>query len=746
MAQTFPSAPSEVKINGEDEQDGLATKAMNQVTISAKMVDGLARHMYLIARVSTQKNFSTYTEYISDDSVANTQRNSVVVFIAPNTRFWVRLYARTAAYPYKFSQSYNSTNFWSNRKPVAAPVSPAENAQFDATLSQVFDWTFTDPDPDSSQQDGRIRFRTSATATQTAGPWTTYSPNTPGTTARTIAGGTFNQNTFYDWQVRSQDQQDLWGDWSQSRSFFASGTTTPPTSLSPNKGSAVDVNEDQIFSWTFQDPDSGDAQCNADIRFRVIGTTDWIYLFGTNLTIEQMEVSAGVFLPGFHYEWQARTYDGGPTCTLSTASDWSASADFWSIDSPGSAVVPNPLPSGTIAGALGCGTHRAFIYDRGGQTLRGEVTPTSIVQWGRVRDDLSKAVVTTTNFGVDCGALLGEIRSWMHELVIFRDGERVWEGPITRITYKVDSVQIEAHDVMAYVYRRIMRQGYNDSYKLVNGVQQGLKSIVDRAVIITQNALAPDDPEVLPYLTPIRNDGDALQSRVVADYAKTAWEEIDDMAASAGLDYTTAGRRIIYWDTHRPIGKLVEMSDGDFSDPPVVTEYGMSLATYYAVTNNNGVWGAVAATEPAPTVLDPDNRDPVPFKYYGLVELLVSAYGESAGGADETLTASAKQALVKTLTQQASRGIADRWPTPLVVRVPDNSTLSPEVNVSINHLIPGVWIPLSAQGTVRKVRQWQKLDSITVVQDDKGEKVQVVMSPAPDENRDPDADVAAQEV
>jgi hypothetical protein len=293
-------------------------------------------------------------------------------------------------------------------------------------------------------------------------------------------------------------------------------------------------------------------------------------------------------------------------------------------------------------------------------------------------------------------------------------------------------VEIEAKDVMAYVYRRIMRQGFNDSYQLVDGVQLGLKTVTQRALLITLNALAPDNPNIIEYLTPMYNENDTIQSRVVPDFSTTAWEQIDDMAATAGLDYTTVGRRIIYWDTHYPIGTLPELGDGDFNASPIVTEYGMSLANSFAVTNNSGVYGLAYAYE---------GDVAVPFKSYGLVEQLASAYGESEGGTTETLTPASKAALVKTLAAQARRNLDGRWPTPLVVRIPDNSTLNPDVNLSINHLIPGVWIPLRANETVRKVSQMQKLDSVQVLFDSKGEQVQVTMSPTPDGN-DPDSDAS----
>jgi hypothetical protein len=335
----------------------------------------------------------------------------------------------------------------------------------------------------------------------------------------------------------------------------------------------------------------------------------------------------------------------------------------------------------------------------------------------------------------------GSLRSWRHELVAFRsngDGgwDRVWEGPITRIAASRSAFEVEAKDVMGYVYRRIMRQGYNDSYRVINGIQIGQHTVTERAAQIIMNSLAYDDPNVLAYLTPMYDNLDARQSRVVKDYTKTAWEEVDDLAAHAGLDYTTAGRRIILWDTHRPIGRLPEMRDGHFSEEIIVTEYGMSAANVFAVTNNNGLYGVATRGLDANGLPGPE----------GFIEQLASSYGENGVGGD---TAKLSQAQINArsagLRSQAQRNISGRWPVPVVVRVPDNSTLSPDLNITINQLIPGVWIPLRGSGGVREVAQWQKLDSMTVTEDGNGEKISVVMSPAPQAGEDPDEDAAVED-
>jgi hypothetical protein len=123
--------------------------------------------------------------------------------------------------------------------------------------------------------------------------------------------------------------------------------------------------------------------------------------------------------------------------------------------------------------------------------------------------------------------------------------------------------------------------------------------------------------------------------------------------------------------------------------------------------------------------------------------MLASEYGESepVSGTSVSLTPDEIALLQATLEAQAGRNIAARYPIPVVARVPDNSSLDPNVNLGINQLIPGVWVPLRAGNEIIEVSQWQKLDSVTVRQDESGEKISVVLSPAPNGGIDLDADV-----
>ena len=524
--------------------------------------------------------------------------------------------------------------------------------------------------------------------------------------------------------------------WSNSSYISVVAAFLPPTLIAPVNGVAQEVGQVE-FQWLFRDPRiTGGTQAERQVRIRLAGgdETDWVELIPPGSVASASETylwtngDGFTIQPGFRYEWQANTV----ATPGSVDAEWTSEiGSFWGIPAPGSGSVI-PVPDLTIPDpGLGCGDNRVFVYSRGGTTRLGEITGMVQVKWARQRDAITEATVTVRDWSDDCGELLAMLRSWQMELVIFRDNGqgpvRVWEGPITLLTYEVDQVTIGAHDCMAYVYRRILRIGFNDAYRASGG---GLTPVTLRSQWIIQNALSYDDPNLLAYMQVIYQPDDARNSRVVNAFDVTAWQQVDDFAAKSGLDYVTVGRKIILFDTHTPIGRLPEMRDGDFGTPPIVTEYGMQLANFYAVTNNAGVYGTADRFDV--------NGDP---EFYGYIEMLSSAYGESdQAAASEVLTAEQRARLEETLAEQAERNISGRYPAPLVVRVPDNSTLNPEINVGINQLIPGVHIPLRAADTLRQVTQMQKLDRVEVTQTDKVEQVQITLSPAP-KSREEDPDV-----
>lgn len=428
------------------------------------------------------------------------------------------------------------------------------------------------------------------------------------------------------------------------------------------------------------------------------------------------------------YEWRVRVADAGHV-----TSEWSSIARFWIVPPPGSGPALT-LPSETIEGAtLGCGTHRVYVYRRGGTSRVGELTQLSYVDWGRLRDDMSDAKIIVSGWDIDCGNLLSKLQTWAYELVIFRENgyssERVWEGPITLLTYEQDTVTIHAKDVIAYLYRRVIKQAMND----FGTSETAGDTVVSRATRVIQNVLAPDDPNLLAYLTPLNRDDDAKEYRSLPAWSRTAYEEVDDMASNAGLDYTAVGRSILLWGTKHRIGTLPEFRDENLGASPIVSEYGMSMANVYAVSDGNGVYGVayrlllpdVPDTDPGTPIYGPEGEDVI----YGLVEMVSSSWASDSGAEAGTYTQAGREKVIASFEGYAERSIADRYPPPVVVRIPDNTTLNPNTVLSIQQLVPGVVIPLRSSGTLRTVRANQKLDSVKVVETGGKEVISITLSP-----------------
>jgi hypothetical protein len=721
-----PTPPTEVKVGGKDYSDEMPTFSKGRLQITAKVNDPNSKKVRMVAFYSPDRDFrqrkAAQSTVVERGKVAKVQLEG----LTENTLWYARLYTRDSAG--LLSVNYTALKFWTNRFPLAPNLlSPGDNATIPSIDSVVFGWSHLDADhPENAPQRGfEFQWRRAGSPIRKAGEWQSVTFKTDD---ETYVGepGQFTSNTLYEWRVRTQDQQQSWGTFSEIRSFFIGGTNAPPWPLSPVGGEALVEDEAGDFTWSFHDPDAAAVQTTADLRYRAVGTSDWITWFGDTTLPGPDSFWLRPVLPPGHYEWQVRTYSSAS----SGASDWGEVEHYWVVAAPDRLDPETYFSDVTSVDArLGCGVNTLHVYQRGARHYVGQIKPLIRIQYDRRRDDIGVLIAETNGFGPDCAQLLRDIHPWTHEVVVWRDGERAWEGPITLLTDTPTGYRIEAKDVLAYPYRRIMRQGYNDAFRVTNNVELGLRSVVDRARQILLNALAPDDPNVLAYLTTFNYHDDARQSRSVPDFAKMAWEELDSLASTAGLDYTVIGRRILLWDTHRPIGRLPEMRTHHFSTAPIVSEYGMQLATDFGVTNNNGVYGLAT------------RRPNLEVPAYGIVEQLASAYGETEGGAPaEALTAESAADLEVTLALQAERNIANRYPTPKIVRVPDNSALSPDAPVRLDHLVPGVWIPLRATGTVEEVAQWQKLDSVTVGQTEAGEQVQVVMSPAPNAGADPDAE------
>jgi hypothetical protein len=273
-------------------------------------------------------------------------------------------------------------------------------------------------------------------------------------------------------------------------------------------------------------------------------------------------------------------------------------------------------------------------------------------------------------------------------------------------------VEIEAHDPWHYVYRTILQNEYNNAHPATDFATERVRTILETELGRGWEAITPP-ANIVPFLD-IRTEVDGVStSRLTLPFEKTAWEEIDDMAARSGIDYTCIGRSLIVFDTDYILGRTVALTDADFDGEIIVSQYGMNLCTFSAVTDGQGHWSAKKVDE----------------DYYGPWEMLETSYV-----VQDTIQCSvegAQDTAYEEMGAQSVRNLTNRYPSPIVVRVPDNSRLNPDTGLTINDLVPGVRIPLSATQTCKKLAQEQKLDKVTFTLENNDEVITVVMSPAP---------------
>lgn len=367
--------------------------------------------------------------------------------------------------------------------------------------------------------------------------------------------------------------------------------------------------------------------------------------------------------------------------------------------------------------SLSCEQHTAAIYDRGARQRLGVITPLTSVRWQRVRDDMSSATIFTSQPTWECLKLLENVSVNRHELVIFRGKERVWEGPISRIAYSASAVEIEARDVLYYAYRTVMHHEHSNAYPNVTSVVERALSILETE--LDRKELLTPPINVLPYVQTYIGANPARTAKVTPPYQKYVYEEIDELAARSGLDYTVIGRSIILMDRHVEFSRTPTVTEADFLGEVIVTEYGMEGGTIAFVTDGQGRFGV------AGIAVDP---------YYGEWELLDTAYQETDGPNVVPPTDS-------ELASQAQRNISGRNPPPTTVRIPDGSQLNPNGVLSMSHLVPGIRVPLVATLTARTFSQMQKLDLVTVTETaEGGETITITLSPASTDDVPPEED------
>jgi len=336
-----------------------------------------------------------------------------------------------------------------------------------------------------------------------------------------------------------------------------------------------------------------------------------------------------------------------------------------------------------MAGTVGCGSHTGQIIDRDGAVVTDLNVLTS-VEWTRVLDDVSTANVGVIPDG-DCCESLGNVRTWRHRLVISRDGEVVWDGPVIRVEWRQGQVSVFALDITAWLDRRVPHQDFAFA-------DTDLTVIAEELI---EDAFAPDDPG--HTVTVIGQSGIEGGREYTAGDGQTG-DHLRDLA-DTGLDYTAVGSTIILLpeDFEDSVGML---TDADMPSGLVVAEDGSLLATRVVVHGSeaSGVVGEAGGTD----------------TYYGLLERSVD---------EDSIT-------TDTAAASSARAIrAANFPVPLFLAT-EEITLSPDAAVEVAALVPGWCVDIASNVTCRPLAQRLKIIGVKVEESGtEGESVQVVLAP-----------------
>ncbi|MEU0059077.1 hypothetical protein [Streptomyces sp. NPDC006334] len=337
----------------------------------------------------------------------------------------------------------------------------------------------------------------------------------------------------------------------------------------------------------------------------------------------------------------------------------------------------------------GCGSHQAFIVDRDGAVVTNADVLTE-VEWTRILDDTSTAHVVIEPDG-DCCAALGRVRTWRHKLVISRDGQTVWEGPIIQAEWRYGQFEIFASDVTVWLDRRVPHES----------ITFGNADLADIANWLIEDGFAPDDPghEVLI----VGRAGVEGGREYTEDIGQTG-DHLRDLA-DTGLDYTAVGSTIILMpeDWSASVGTL---TDADLPEGLVVAEDGSQLATRVIVHGgeNSSVKGVSGGSDP----------------YYGLLERSL----------EETSVKTNASAVAAARSRRAAN-----YPVPVFL-ASDRVTLSPEAPVDVAKLVPGWCVDVATTATCRPLTQRLKIAGVQVSEDGEGESVQVTLAPTSSELED----------
>lgn len=301
------------------------------------------------------------------------------------------------------------------------------------------------------------------------------------------------------------------------------------------------------------------------------------------------------------------------------------------------------------------------------------------VQWSRVLTGVSEAAVTVVPRSRACARDLNRATGWAHELCVWRDGERVWEGPLIDKDDTGNEVVLTARDLSAWWAKRIVHQGYRTMGDPVDVTR------IAEAVLV--DAFTPDDPDAIKGIERVPTG--ILTEREVAGESVMADADIADLV-QLGMDWTVVGRRTLLFGGRAPLGRIPALSRRHFTGNLPVTEAGAGVTTR-VVVQGGGVRAVAGGVHEG----------------LGLLERIVTA------------------GTVGTLRDAAAAALGALHTPSLMLAGDASLALTAAAPVAVGQLVPGVVARVSGRGAAVEVSTDATLSKVAAEWAAGGEKIGV---------------------
>lgn len=232
---------------------------------------------------------------------------------------------------------------------------------------------------------------------------------------------------------------------------------------------------------------------------------------------------------------------------------------------------------------VGEGVYDIRVMMAGGQVPVLNLTPfTTGLAWERNLDAHNTGSTQLGELDPRCCGIVNRIRPWLHELWIRRNGETVFNGPIS-INGINETGTVTAVGHSAWLEVRFVRDLIN--FSVANGGAAADVSVIVDAII--QSALRIADPNLLPFL-----DVRLCQTQQERYIDPTpvprdlAWQDHLSQMVGTYVHMAVHGRSIIVWCKDECIFEMPDVSTRHASNRPFLVRDGRLFQTAAVVYND----------------------------------------------------------------------------------------------------------------------------------------------------------------